>query len=153
MVFAKKNQIEIKRTTERYTLIVSTISYFCEDEDKYFESLTFDISKKPVNFVYLKNFCDLFFVFLFKVLGLQNHMDGFKLPFFLSGASLSKEKQTDIVIGVVVGAVLILLIAFIIILIYKRHLKEKYAKYLEPNDNFTVCSVDILYYFYYCIMH
>lgn len=147
MVFTKKNQIEIKRTTERYTLIVSTISYFCEDEDKYFETLTFDISKKPVNFVYIK-----FFVFLFKVLGLQNHMDGFKLPLFLSGASLSKEKQTDIVIGVAVGAVLILLIAFIIILYYKRHYKEKYAKYLEPNDNFTVCSVDILYYFYYCII-
>ena len=66
MVFSKKNQIQIKRTTERYTLIVSTISYFCKDEDKYFESLTFDISKKPVNFVYLKIFVTYFLSFYLK---------------------------------------------------------------------------------------
>ena len=73
-------------------------------------------------------------------------MVGCTLPLFLPDALVSKEKQTDIVIGVAVGAVLILLIALILILYYKRHLKEKYAKYLEPNENFTVCSLDILYY-------
>ena len=80
-------------------------------------------------------------------------MDDFNLPLILPGASVSKEKQTDIVIGVVVAAVVVALIAFIIILYFKRHYKEHYAKFLEPNDNFTVCSVDILYYFYYCSMH
>ena len=80
-------------------------------------------------------------------------MDDFNLPLILPGASVSKEKQTDIVIGVVVAAVVVALIAFIIILYFKRHYKEHYAKFLEPNDNFTVCSVDILYYFYYYSMH
>ena len=40
--------------------------------------------------------------------------------------------------GVIVGVLIILLLALLLMCWYKRRLKEKYARYLEPNPDFEV---------------
>lgn len=51
------------------------------------------------------------------------------------------EKKEGTIYGAVVAFVAVLIVVFILVFLYRRHLKKKYALYLEPNENFVVRSV------------
>ena len=57
--------------------------------------------------------------------------------FFNIGASTA-DRQKGTIIGIVVAFVVILIIIIIFVVWYRRHLKKKYAKYLEPKEDFVV---------------
>ena len=60
--------------------------------------------------------------------------------FTLTGGLMGSDQKSTI-IGIVVAFVLLLIIIIIFVCWYRRHLKQKYAKYLEPNESFVVCFV------------
>ena len=58
---------------------------------------------------------------------------------YTGGSTGSNQKGT--IIGIVVAFVVLFIIIIIFVCWYKRHLKKKYAKFLEPNENFVVSRV------------
>lgn len=50
------------------------------------------------------------------------------------------ERKQSTVYGVAIGCGVILAVVAILVFLYRRHLKKKYALYLEPNDSFVVST-------------
>ena len=60
-------------------------------------------------------------------------------PLYLEKWVRGKDKvPAGLIAGVIVGVLIILLLALLLMCWYKRRLKEKYARYLEPNPDFEV---------------
>lgn len=47
-------------------------------------------------------------------------------------------EETKTLTAIIIAFVALLIFVFILVLLYRRHLKTKYARYLEPNKNFVV---------------